>query len=451
MAAVPTNVQTECKATRTLAGPTQTVDEANHADSGTPTAAKKDDGYPPLNLNYEALAHVATYYLPGNHGKCTRIEPLTQGTYHEILTLTFEDGWSCIGRFGRNLREHLCVLESEYATVKYVMKHTTIPAPEVYFVNFNPCHVVGAPFVLTERLEGKHLYELWDRLSLKHKTVVVEQIADVLVQLASLKFDTIGSLTLDGTVGRLQNQTFPEHHHGKGPFDSPKDWFMCFLELQRAEEIMKLYSGFRAPFLEALEYEDNSYLQAPYLLIHGDFDAQNLIFTTSDSAPPQLSGVIDWDWSYTGPLYYLLEYPIFIQDVSWSPDKYNDNKILRKHFVQTLAQSYPKASCEREEVREVFRQKSYTLNSFADIFMRHLWDNLEMEKSVIGGYVRQLTDDNPDEFDVSRAYGGRWDYEPDSELGSDSGDDVDEDTVRDVESESDEMDEVHEDEGGQEV
>ena len=50
-----------------------------------------DEEYPPLELNYDALNHIATYYLPGNHGKCTNINTIARGGFHEIRVLEFED------------------------------------------------------------------------------------------------------------------------------------------------------------------------------------------------------------------------------------------------------------------------------------------------------------------------------------------------------------------------
>ncbi len=118
--------------------------------------------YAPLDLNEDALKHVATYYLPGNHGKGIRIHKLERGSYHEIRMLEFEDGWTCIGRFARRPDEHLAITESEYATMKYVHQHTSVPVPETYLFNFDPTDPVGASFVLMEHMPGRNLDKVWD-------------------------------------------------------------------------------------------------------------------------------------------------------------------------------------------------------------------------------------------------------------------------------------------------
>jgi hypothetical protein len=45
---------------------------------------------PPLDLNYEALKHIATMYL--SHGTCVDITTLRRGSYHEVRVLHFDDG-----------------------------------------------------------------------------------------------------------------------------------------------------------------------------------------------------------------------------------------------------------------------------------------------------------------------------------------------------------------------
>ena len=65
-------------------------------------------------------------------------------------------------------------------------------------------------------------------------------------------------------------------------------------------------------------HDNEPYIRPPFRLRHADFDGQNLLFTdpklSDGTSPPRLIGVIDWDYAHTAPLYFLHEYPIFIQD-----------------------------------------------------------------------------------------------------------------------------------------
>ena len=382
-------------------------------------AADDDDEYPPLALNYEALRHIATCYLPGNHGKCTEIETLTSGSFHEIRVLNFEDGWTCIGRFTRNPDEQVCVTESEFATVKYVREHTHIPVPETYFVNFDPTHAVGAQFVLMERIPGASLYSIWEDLSTKHKLAAMDQIADVLAQLSGLKFDQIGSINMHGSIGPLQTLSLAEQGVVRGPFDTMEEYMFSFIAEGSAlsPDMEPMYAEIRTRLHKDIEDQDDDGLyNPPFRLIHGDFDGQNMLFTWPDhSQPPKLSGVIDWDFSYTGPQYYLYEYPIFIQDVDWSKEKYELNKILRKNFVRMIAQKFPKGSDEREDAREAFRQKTYAYNTFRNVFINSLFSCVEEERYRVNHYLDAIRGIG----ESCTAYSGRDDYESDSELESD--------------------------------
>ncbi|KAK5125749.1 hypothetical protein LTR85_012024 [Meristemomyces frigidus] len=381
-------------------------DDSRDGSHGGSITSWTSNEAPPLELNYEALKHVARYYLPGNHGECTEIETLERGSYHEIRILWFEDDWSCVGRFTWRKEENLSVLESEIANTTYVREHTTIPVPQTYYVNLDPTHPVGAPFVLMEHMEGHHLYKMWKALKTEYRISVLSQIAEVLAQLARLN-------------GSLQNLTIPEHEPGRGPYDSLQDYARSFLreDTGRCDEVMALYPKVEEHPISFLNQQTgNSTLEAPYRLLHGDFDAQNMLFTwDSPDQTPKLSGIIDWDNSYTGPLYWLCEYPVFIRDIDHEEHLYEENKILRKRFVRMLADKFPAGSEDRRDIQECFRQKNRALNGFREIFTRIRWGQVRIELIAVGKYLEDLVQGG------EAAYGGRPDYEPDSELGSDDG------------------------------
>lgn len=287
----------------------QDVEEPAHEAD----AEWSDDKYPPLPINEEALKHIASQFLPGNHGKCVEITSLPRGSNHEIRLLHFEDGWTCIGRFARDIHEALAVLESEVATAEYVRMHSTIPVPETYFVNPNPNHVVGAAFTITEKIEGQPLYKIWDELTLDHKKSVMSQISDIVIQMAEMKFAGIGSLKADGTLGALKD--IPRAQHA---FYGTKEYLLADAPNPSActEKMNQLNAEFQKLIISAFE-DKSRLLSPPYPIFHADFDAQNMLVVQNEpTQPPQIVGIIDWDHTRTGLLYELMEYPIFIQDVN---------------------------------------------------------------------------------------------------------------------------------------
>jgi hypothetical protein len=71
-----------------------------------------------------------------------------------------------------------------------------------------------------ERLQGQPLCNVWTDLTLEYKKSVIGQLASVLGQLAELKFDAIGLLKPDGTLGPLLSITDPKHTMDETPFSS---------------------------------------------------------------------------------------------------------------------------------------------------------------------------------------------------------------------------------------
>ncbi|KAM0714421.1 hypothetical protein Q7P37_010208 [Cladosporium fusiforme] len=377
---------------------------------------------PPLKLNYDALKHIATYFMPGSHGACTDITHLKGGTFHEIRILHSEDGWTCIARFPR-LKESLYKVESELATTEYVRKHTNIPVPETFFVNHNRNHVVGSEFVLMERLNGIKLCDVYDGLSLEHKIAVIEQLADMVAQLSELQFGQIGSLNSACKVGPLLNPsrgTYEAYPDIEGPLNTVWE-FMCAglneKRLHRSQTLMKHYPEIKEhlqPLVAALESSQS--LQPPYRLVHSDLQLYNILVTHEDKTqPPKITGIIDWDWAYVGPLYYLFEYPKAITGNVMTDKEDEENKIVRKHFVKALAQHFPKGSTDREMVRRCFREKSDYITLALRYFVDWMNGDTEEELGCTRGFLKRIRGDYGPDF-PHHPYGCIEDWEPDSDL-----------------------------------
>ncbi|KAI7491133.1 hypothetical protein KC357_g1845 [Hortaea werneckii] len=400
--------------------------------SSTHKSSSSSSAFRPLVLNIEAIKHVATFFLPGNHGKCLNVRDLSSGSFHIVKLLEFEDGWSCVGRFAEYEEEPLINLESEQATVRYLKKHSSLPVPETYLVNNNPSHVVGTTFVLQERLPGQSLSKIYDDLSIEHKLVAISQMGEAIANLSRLHFPAIGSLKEHGEVGPLQNYVYDDEpgRNPTGPHHTLKDFMFSFLSADGGQ-----FAAARALFpavkenLEPLlaEHAQNPILNPPWRLIHVDFNWQNVLFQQDESSgPPRLSGVIDWDCSFTGPVYYLYEYPPFIQDDDLERDRWEINKAARKQYVKSILDSFPEGSEARNEAWECFRQKSAWLNRFTDIFFLRRWGTERVEKVFVERYSQALRKDYVPAEGCWKAYTGRWNYKPDSEFREDSDDESEE-------------------------
>ncbi|KAG7284195.1 hypothetical protein NEMBOFW57_010558 [Staphylotrichum longicolle] len=358
-----------------------------------------DSGEPPeLELDLGKLMGCASTVLKT---KCTAAKKLTRGASHEVFTLQFQEavtapkslaqaGFCCIARFTRGVDDATKSL-SEIATARYLKRFTEIPVPEIYYHDLDPGNAVGAPFVLMEMIPGRHLHKLWDKLSLEDKKSSLSQIASVVAQLASLQFDKIGSLDEHG-VGPLISPCFD---HPKGPFQSVGDYLLSFISTESVEslELKELLHQTREEVEQFLGLTGHAaYLQPPFCLIHADFDGQNMLFLESpDGSGLRLAGLIDFEYAYTGPLHFLYEYPIFIQDVSWSKELYAENAVLRSYFVHAIYEALP-----TDDARSTFiasmNGKSFAISGFRESFMSVKCS----EKTLINSatfYVQELQDE----------------------------------------------------------
>ncbi|KAK4145930.1 kinase-like domain-containing protein [Dichotomopilus funicola] len=346
-----------------------------------------DSGEPSeLDLDLAKLIECATQAL---NAKCTAVRKLTRGVSHEVFTLQLQEappvpdslkqaGFSCIARFSR-LNDTRAKLASEIATARYLRRFSSIPVPEIYYYDLNPDNGVGAPFILMQRMPGRHLNKIWDTLSLDGKKSALSEIAAVIAQL-------------------------PCFDQPKGPFSSSSEYMRSFISIPSVK-----FSAIGDPLqqagdeIERFLYHD--YLQPPFCLIHADFDGQNMLFANSpDGSGPKLTGLIDFEYAYTGPLYFLYEYPIFIQDVSWSKELYTENAILRAHFIRAVWRALPDTAAQSTFISSM-NGKNFALNGFRDSFMTV---KLSPESLLDSAkyYVQSLKDG------TEPAYSGRLDYTP---------------------------------------
>jgi isoamyl acetate esterase len=216
------------------------------------------------------------------------------GGVNLILEITFDDGVVWIGRIqlGRETvfpisskADH--ALESEVVTLNLLKMKTTIPVPTVYGYDARYDNEIGAPYLLMEAMPGKRLWGTprSDFIPEQHKAKVYVQIADILLQLYSLKFPAIGMLYWDCendttyTVGKIVDQCnrIPSY----GPFDQSFDFYRTRAELllefhkladsEQAEIKRAAFKIKAVPFII-----DETMKSGPFYITHPDFQVLSL-------------------------------------------------------------------------------------------------------------------------------------------------------------------------------
>ena len=335
-----------------------------------PTA--HDNPSPYLNQ----LQHCASLRLSRT---CIQAQKLSQRRYYDDYVLLFggpshatQDRWECIARVYR-VKQLVERLASQLETMRYIRSHTSIPLPDIYFHDFDENNEIGAQFMLMERLPGIPFSQLRDHLQLDDKKAVVTDIANVLIELATLKFEEIGCLRPGGSVGPL---LYRNRRSGRltslGPFTSTTDYLLSFLQRQTdGGGPLDQAQGIIEQYMDSVSYtKGNSSLDGPFRIIHDDLSAVNILVVRSDAdedscrrSDIRVSGIIDWECVETGPVYFLYDYPVFLQDNYCEPQVYTENKQLRTHFIKTLIERFPWGSPELMEISKSLN-KSFTLNGF---------------------------------------------------------------------------------------
>src|ERR1043166_9180163 len=150
-----------------------------------------DDG-PKLNLDSNMLRQLASSRLNRN---CVSTCRLARGHNNEIHFLQFDNGPDCIVRLPRDPSHPTAKLASEVATMKYIAQNTRIKVPEVYDWDCSTHNIIKTPYVLMERLPCKHLYWVWDELTVENKKSVLGQIIKILFEIwMKCRFKEIGCL-----------------------------------------------------------------------------------------------------------------------------------------------------------------------------------------------------------------------------------------------------------------
>ncbi|KAL2135593.1 hypothetical protein VTI74DRAFT_7869 [Chaetomium olivicolor] len=118
------------------------------------------------------------------------------------------------------------IFRSEAATMLFLRSQTHVPVPKVFgwAAESDADNDVGVGYILMEKLEGKP--PDWEKLTAQWKEKVMQQLADVFLEIEAQAFGKIGSLMLSGqeeiflAFQGLTCSSIFEYGRPWGPFDS---------------------------------------------------------------------------------------------------------------------------------------------------------------------------------------------------------------------------------------
>ncbi len=232
--------------------------------------------------------------------------------YH--IDILFEDGVCWMARIRRSsasspppaVRDY--IFKSEAATLMFLEK-TAVPAPKVYdYALEHDNNPVGVGYILMEKLPGKPLN--WHAATPPQRRRVLEQLADVQIELFKHPLQALGSLDTPGSsqVGAFAHESLLDMVGGQlqtcNPFRSAKQYRISRLQLildrivagemyaQRSVEAYLLHR-FMMDLVSLLTPAPSDSEQ--FYLKHGDDKGDHILVDELFN----ITGIIDWEWAHT--------------------------------------------------------------------------------------------------------------------------------------------------------
>ncbi|KAJ6442415.1 parp domain-containing protein [Purpureocillium lavendulum] len=279
----------------------------------------------------------------------TRSSVMGGMNYH--IELRFKDGVVWIARIRRfnatsppaPLRDY--IVRSEVATLRF-LEQTAVPAPKVHeFALEGPDNPVGVGFILMDKMPGRSLR--WSTATPEQRKRVMDQIADVFIELQKNPFRALGSLdesesTRIGPFAResLTNFEGPEMQT-IGPCSSWQEYQLSSLRLV-LDLILREEMYTQRPMDAYLIHRflidlvpcvlPPSAADGKFYLKHAD-DKGDHVLVDDDF---NVTAIIDWEWAHTAPAYHAFNSPIGFLPVAEFYDGKSTIGVDEAAFAQLL-------------------------------------------------------------------------------------------------------------------
>lgn len=211
---------------------------------------------------------------------------------------------------------------NEVACLLWVKQHIkSCPVPDVLAWS-DTTEELGYEYVLLSRSPGKDLSTSWRDLTDADFDLLINQVAEICVEMAQFQFNKVGGLTIDKSTGHIEpgpvveettyeveniQQYWTEHPEITvdklqvgGPFSTMADYIIARLRRdlfvlsthKRCTEINQTIAPAIQDIIDTLTDKVRNIINArPLVLAHQDLHLGNMLWEES------LSGVLDWEFS----------------------------------------------------------------------------------------------------------------------------------------------------------
>ncbi|KAI1376982.1 phosphotransferase family protein [Hypoxylon crocopeplum] len=310
----------------------------------------------------ETYRAIGNFILKYKDGKAKLMHAVIKGGYNMVYRLEYKDGSSAVMRIP--IRDVVPFPDEkvryEVATIRYVAVNTTIPVPYIYHYGTADDNPTGlGPFIIMDYIEHHQSMseELLDpgraidkhpildpEISEEKLEILYSQMANILLQLSSLKFPRIGSLVEeeDGSSISATGRPLIENMndlivHTNAPasilpsqtYASADEWYSALADMHMAQLALQhndavegeddardkyvsrqLFRNLAAERRLASEPESDG----GFRLFSEDFRPANVLLDKD----LRVVGVIDWEFAYAAPAQFSSDPPWWL--LLQSPD-----------------------------------------------------------------------------------------------------------------------------------
>ncbi|PGG98148.1 hypothetical protein AJ79_08971 [Helicocarpus griseus UAMH5409] len=287
--------------------------------------------------------------------RCTQLAKLPEGLYNKVFSLKSDTGEELLARIPNpNAGSAGVVIASEVATLDFLRNVLDIPVPEVvaWSSSSEPPNPVGIGYILMKRMTGRQLSDVWNDMSQAQRFELVRSLVAIGSKLAGAEIPGYGSLyyrddypggiAVDGllsssesaakrfVIGPSTDRRFWVHERGaldmdRGPWSSAAEYFSAVakreiecIRTSTTNEPSPLYFGGKNTAREAHIKLLNRFLVilpqilppqffCRLILLHQDLHLDNLFVDSAD--PTKISGIIDWQSTFSAPLFVQAKLP----------------------------------------------------------------------------------------------------------------------------------------------
>ncbi|KAF2254506.1 hypothetical protein BU26DRAFT_416999 [Trematosphaeria pertusa] len=292
------------------------------------------------------------------------------GGFNLCQKVVFTNNEAWIIRFpiaGKTSEAHLDEkVAGEVATLRLLHERTNIPVPKVMAWGLAIDNALGlGPFIMEEFIQGESLKNilreeaegsmlLRNDLDDKEVEIIYRQLAQFTLQLFDLNFSQISGLPFASTHGR-RPLTVTAHEIIRlggvdvlGPrsegFSTTKEYFDHVVEqhwrqllgqlnsVEDEDDARQKYIFFRVLKSLTDRHVWPEYNEGPFKLICDDLGLANMIVDSREKL--KITGVVDFEWSYTGPAQLLGTAPWWL--LQERPELWDFTPDMRARFLRHL-------------------------------------------------------------------------------------------------------------------